>query len=208
MGFHKFMGWIGGFFTILGFIPYIRSILRGKTVPKRASWAIWTVIGWVIFATYYASGSRNNLPEAFAIAIGPTVVFLFSLKRGEGGSTWFDWFCILGAALSLCVWKGFEAPVLGLSGGLLTDFLGLLLTWRHLYEKPDSEEPEGWILWNIGNFFNLFTIERWTIQDALFPLYFFVGTGVSLFLIVRGWSFDRWISFVFREKDSLPASRS
>ena len=32
----------------------------------------------------------------------------------------------------------------------------------------------------------MFTIEKFTIQDALYPTYYLVGTGISTFLVLHG----------------------
>lgn len=98
---HKIMGFIGGIIAFVGFVPYIVSMVRGKNKPNRASWAIWSVMGFVILGTYYASGARNNLPATVALATGPTATFLFTLRYGKGGDNSFDRICIIGAIVSI-----------------------------------------------------------------------------------------------------------
>ena len=110
------MGLIGGIIAFLGFMPYITTMVKGASRPSRASWAIWSVMGLVILGTYYASGARNNLPGTIALAIGPIVTFLFTIKYGEGGDNQFDKTCLIGAGVSVALWKGLNSPVLGLCG--------------------------------------------------------------------------------------------
>lgn len=184
--FHKLMGLIGGIIAFLGFMPYITTMVKGTSKPSRASWAVWSVMGLVILGTYYASGARNNLPVTIALAVGPIVTFLFTLKYGEGGDNTFDKTCLIGALGSLALWKGLNSPVLGLCGALITDFIGVLPTWRNFLKKGDQEEWPAWVIWSVGNICNMFTIEKLTVQDALYPTYYLVGTGVSTFLVLRG----------------------
>lgn len=185
--FHKIMGYIGGAIAFTGFFFYIATILRGETKPNRASWTIWALLGFVILGTYYSSGARNNLPATISLAIGQTITMVLSYKYGETGAKMqtLDKACLVGAIISIFLWKGFDSPVLGLSGALLTDFIGIVPTWRDLYKDSTKEKPHGWIVWSIGNIFNMFTIEHLTVQDALYPSYFLIATGVSTYLVLR-----------------------
>ena len=104
------MGLIGGIIAFLGFMPYITTMVKGASRPSRASWAIWSVMGLVILGTYYASGARNNLPGTIALAIGPIVTFLFTIKYGEGGDNQFDKTCLIGAGVERRPLEGSELP--------------------------------------------------------------------------------------------------
>jgi hypothetical protein len=183
----KVMGLIGGAFALAGFFPYAVEIMRGETKPNRASWFIWSVLGLAILATYKASpGSQHLLPGTIALAVGPVVTLLLCLKYGEGELTTFDKSCLGGAALGLFLWHKFNSPVLGLLCSLITDAMGLIPTWRSLAKDPTKEKPHAWILWSCGNICNMFTINKLTIQDAVYPSYYLIGTGVSTLLILRG----------------------
>ncbi|MBP9762482.1 hypothetical protein KBD34_02605 [Patescibacteria group bacterium] len=183
------MGIIGGILALSGFLPYIVEIVERKTKPNRASWLIWSVLGLVILATYLASpGSHHNLPATIALAIAPIVTMVLCIKYGEGSLSRFDKGCLIGAGLSLLVWNRLNSPILGLACALITDALGLIPTWRGISRDPTKEKPHAWIIWSVGNICNMFTIERLTIQDAVYPTYYLVGTGVSTFLILHG----RW----------------
>lgn len=184
--FHKIMGTVGGVIYFLGFLPYIIQVVRKETKPNRTSWLIWSVMGVLILATYYATDARNNLPATVVVAIGPIVTLLLSIKYGEGGLNTLDKGCLFGAGVSLLLWKGLNAPALGLLGALITDGMGMIPTWKDLYKDPTKEKPHAWIIWSVANVCNMFTIERLTIQDALYPTYYLVGTGVSTFLVLRG----------------------
>ncbi len=183
--FHMIMGTIGGFIAFFGFLPYIFQVVRKETKPNRASWLIWSVMGFLILVTYYATGSRNNLPGTIALAVGPAITMLLSLKYGESKFDTLDKGCLLGAVMSLLLWKGLHAPALGLLGALITDAMGVIPTWRDLLKNPAKEKPHAWVIWSIANVCNMFTIERMTIQDTLYPTYYLVGTGVSTYLVLR-----------------------
>ena len=53
-----FFGVIAALLMLAVPIPYIRSILRGKTVPSKMSWWIWTLVG-VLNARSFEKTGKN-----------------------------------------------------------------------------------------------------------------------------------------------------
>ena len=81
--------------AILSYYPYIKGIYKGKTKPNRATFFIWTVIGIVEIASYLASGGGLTSGLIIAYTVGTGVIFILSLKRGEGGGSRLDIVCLI-----------------------------------------------------------------------------------------------------------------
>ncbi|MEK9158471.1 MAG: hypothetical protein AAB673_00525, partial [Patescibacteria group bacterium] len=107
-------GKVAGILTLASFVPYIISILRKKTIPNRATWFIWTVVGFMCGASYYSAGASHTFWVSASYMIGPLVTFVLSLKYGEGGWTRFDRVCLLVAGISLGLWWVFSSPRIAL----------------------------------------------------------------------------------------------
>src|SRR5688572_11025851 len=90
-------GKVAGVVSFVAFVPYILAILRGETKPNRATWWIWTVVGFMLGASYYSSGANNTIWVPVSYIVGPLVTALLSIKYGEGGWNRFDKGCLLGA---------------------------------------------------------------------------------------------------------------
>jgi hypothetical protein len=176
---HSVLGMGAGFFSILCVVPYIITILQGKTRPSRATWWIWFVLSSAISLSYYSTGATTTIWLPVCGGLGQLVVALLSLKYGEGGWSRFDRVCLMGVGISLLLWWGFNAPFVALLCNLIIDLLGAMPTILKSYREPEKESLLTWSLYLIGSILNLLAIEHWSIGLAMFPLYiFFVNASI------------------------------
>lgn len=171
-------GMVAGVVSLVAFIPYIISIIRGKTKPNRASWWIWTIVGFMLASSYSASGAKDTMWVALSYLIGPLLTALLAIKYGEGGWTRFDRACIACAAMSAILWFVFDSPLLALLINLIIDGAGALPTIKKTYTEPENEDRLSWALFFAGNTLNLFAVNPWTFAIAIYPLYLFIGCGI------------------------------
>ncbi len=177
-------GRVAGILALAGGIPYIIAILRKQTKPNKATWWIWTVVGFTLGASYYSSGADHTIWVPVSYIIGPFVVAILSLKYGEGGWTRFDRICLLGAVISVALWWMSNSPLIALCINLFIDFMGALPTIRKSYYKPEGEDRSAWIIFLIGNTVNLFAVEKWTFAIAAYPIYMFVADCLIVTLLL------------------------
>jgi hypothetical protein len=178
-------GAIAGATTLLGFVPYWISILRGKTQPNRATWAIWSIVGLILSSSYWAVGARDTIWVPLSYVIGPIVTSILGIRWGEGGWTRFDRRCLMGTAVSLVLWIVLKSPLVALGLNLLIDFLGALPTIAKSARDPEGEDPLAWVLFAIGNGFNLLAINQWSWEIAAYPIYLFVICVWMVVLLLR-----------------------
>jgi hypothetical protein len=176
-------GILAGFVAASGFIPYIYSILKGKTRPNRASWLIWAALGGLLFASYVSSGASTTIWQPLSFAIGPVIVFVLSIKHGVGGYNKLDVFCLAGAALGLLLWKLSNEPQAALYLSIFVDALGFLPTIKKAYFQPGSESRLAWSIGVTSTVINLFAINSWTLEIALYPIYLVIFNSAVLILL-------------------------
>ena len=175
---HAAAGAIAGALALLSMIPYVASILRGQTKPSLTTWAIWTVAGSMVAATYMASGATHTWWLAGAYVINPLVVTLMSLKYGVRASEPLDWICLAGAMSSLVPWLVYDSPAVALYMNIVVDLLGAIPTLKKSFLTPESENRLSWLMTFIATIFNVFAVERWEPQIFVYPVYAFVMTGL------------------------------
>src|SRR3990167_5114886 len=139
-------GKVAGIVSLVAFVPYIIAILRGETKPNRATWWIWTVVGFMLGASYFSSGANHTIWVPVSYIIGPIIIATLSIKYGVGGWTRFDRYCLLGAVVSMVFWWMFNSPFIVLLINLFIDFMGALPTIRKAYYEPESEDRTAWVL--------------------------------------------------------------
>lgn len=176
-------GKVAGIIALAALVPYVLSILRGETKPNRATWWIWTVVGFMLGASYYSSGANHTIWVPVSFSIGPLVVAFLSIRWGVGGWTRFDRSCLLGAGASVVLWWMFSSPLIALLINLFIDLMGALPTVRKIYHKPESEDRVAWVLVSVANTANLFAVETWTFAISVYPIYMFLVSGIITALI-------------------------
>lgn len=162
---------MAGAFALGGFIPYWWAIWQRKTRPNRATWWIWSIVGIIIAFSYRASGADATMWVPISYVIGPLITSLFAIKFGEGGWTKLDRVCLFGVGIGLILWGLYRSPSLVLGINIGIDFLGAIPTIVKSFHHPDSEDRSAWCLFSIANLLNLFAIDNWTWEIAIYPIY-------------------------------------
>ena len=178
------LGAIAGCIYLLGFIPYLIAINQGKVKPNRATWWIWTIVGFILVFSYRSSGADNSIWVPVSAAVCQLIIAIASLKYGEGGWNSFDLTCLIGAVVSLWLWWWFKSPLIALTINITIDFLGALPTIKKSYYKPQTEAPFPWTLFWSASLLNLFVVENFSFELFAYPFSFFSVTTVILFLLL------------------------
>ncbi len=79
------LGLAAGVIGVLDTIPYVRDTLRGSTRPHRGTWLIWGVLAIVVSLSQYADGASWSLVMAGVQAVLTSLIFVLSIRYGEGG---------------------------------------------------------------------------------------------------------------------------
>ena len=180
---YKILGLISPVVSGMGYIPYIVSILKGKTKPHPFSWFVWSLLGGLVLFFYYSVGARDTLPLAVLNFVGPIVILFFSLGHWEGGFSKFDYNCLVLSIAAVIFYVLYHNASLSLSISLFADFLAFLPTFRKSYYDFTSEDVLTWLFFFVGNLFSILAISRWSYSIALFPVYMAVMNGVNFSIL-------------------------
>ncbi len=78
-------GILAGLLSVISYIPYVLDTLKGSTKPERATWFIWSVLTTILLFAQLAKGATNSIWLTVVQTFGPILIFLLSIKYGEGG---------------------------------------------------------------------------------------------------------------------------
>ncbi len=179
------LGIVAGIISVAGFVPYIAAVLSKQTRPNRATWWIWTVVGGVLFGGYVASGNWSSAWVPLSYTVGPLIVSILSIKRGEGGWEPFDRKCLAASLIGLVLWGVSGAPLFAMVINMGVDFAGALPTIRKTYRNPQSEDKTAWTIFLISNGLNCFAVTSWKEPSVMLPVYYFAMTAVITVLCFR-----------------------
>lgn len=157
--------------TFIAFIPYIYSIVVGKTKPHVFSWIIWgltTVI--VFFAQLQAGAGIGAWPIGVSGCITLLIAFLAFIKRGDISITKVDWLFFGSALASVPLWYFSSEPLWAVVVLTLVDLLGFGPTMRKAYDCPHQENRLFFTLFLVRNCFAILALEHFSLTTVLFPL--------------------------------------
>lgn len=152
------LGYVSGLFLIGGYIPYMYEVVRGTTIPNRASWFIWALSTAIILFGVKETGTHEAIWVPIADALGCFIIFIFSLFMGVGGWSKTDQVSLAICAISLIIFLTTGNVLIALIMNLLIYISGYISTIKKAYQNPKSESLSAWTLFLIGVLLNLVTI--------------------------------------------------
>lgn len=180
------IGIVSGLISFVAYISYNILTYKGGVQPHRVTWWVWTIVAGVTLASYYSSSVTAAvlwLPCAYFL--GRFITALVSIKKGVGGWTLFDRWCILLVAISLIMWWLFNSPKIALYLSIVIDFIGVLPTIKKTILAHVTEKFIPWSIFLIGSIVNLFAITQWNSFVAIsYPIYVLLVNAIMVGLVV------------------------
>lgn len=172
---------IAGVLFIIGFIPYIYTILKKETKPVRVSWIIWAILDIITLLGMYYEHAVNG--QMLGAVIGSIAVTILSLKYGVPGWTKMDKFCLAGAIIGIALWQTFDNPKLGIIASCIAGFIGSVPTFASAWEDSSRENKFAWGVFWISCIFAVIAIPKRTLADAAAPLTFLAIESIMMFIL-------------------------
>lgn len=132
---------IASLLALVGNIPYLRDVIKGKVKPHPYTWFIWTIVSGVVFFGQLAKGAGIAVIATGISEIFTLVIFLFSLKYGFKNPPKIDKYFLCLALLGLIPWFITKDPTTSVITVVLIDLVAFIPTLRKTYCFPKSETP-------------------------------------------------------------------
>ncbi len=179
-------GYISALLSILMVVPYIRDIFLLKTKPERASWFIWTVLGFIAFFSQLAKGATDSLWLTAGQTLAVLIIVILSIKYGAGGFTKRDIRALIAAGIGLILWYITNEAAWALFFVIAIDSIGTLLTAVKAYEDPESETFSTWIMSGTSGIFGALAVGVLNPVLLAYPLYLVVANYLIVVMILLG----------------------
>jgi len=156
--------------TFIAFLPYIHSILQGKTRPHVFSWLIWGSTTFVVFLAQLAdNGGVGAWPIGVSGIITMYVALLAYLKKSDISITRTDWLFFIAAMLSLPLWYFTADPLWAVVILTTVDLFGFVPTFRKAYVSPFEEKLTFFLIMALRNFIVVLALENYSLTTVMFP---------------------------------------
>lgn len=171
--------------TVIGVIPYLKDILKGKTKPNLVSWVTWTLLTVIATAAEISAGEYVAAIFTAAAAFETGLVVVLGLfKKAYVKYTRFDIACQLAAVVGIVLWQMFDSPAIAVIAAVTIDFIGALPTFRHSYQKPEEETWITFALSGVGGFFGVLALETYNFVSLPYALYIVLINILMAFVII------------------------
>lgn len=77
------IGIIAVILTFVGYVPYLRDTINGKTKPHVYSWFLWGFVTLIAFALQVSAGAGAGSLVTLAAAIVSLVIFALGMRQGK-----------------------------------------------------------------------------------------------------------------------------
>lgn len=175
---------VAGMLGILGFVPYIRAVLKKEAQPQKASWVAWGILNFITLAGMYVKGAASI--QMTAITLGSWIVAGLAFKYGKPGWSALDKFCLGGAVVAIALWKYYNDSNFGIVVSLIGLFISGLPTWKAAWQTPEKENRAAWVIFMTSSLLALLAIKTFTMASAAQPIEFLINQTVTVaFLFTR-----------------------
>jgi hypothetical protein len=157
--------------TLGSVIPYLRDIIAGKTKPNIVSWITWTLITGIATAAEIAGHQYITAILTGASMLETAIVVALGLRYGYVKYSRFDILCQISALFGLLLWLIFNSPSIGVVASVIIDFIGVMPTIRHGWERPYEETWIAFALCSVGGVLGLLALSTYTTTSLAYPLY-------------------------------------
>ncbi|MDO8495140.1 MAG: hypothetical protein Q7S32_01245, partial [bacterium] len=169
---------------LIGYAPYFRDILNGRTKPHFFSWFVWALLGGLAFFAQVVGHAGPGAWVTGCTAVICLVIAILALKKGEKEITKFDWLCLAGALLGIILWIKTKNPFSAVIFITLIDSMAFIPTFRKSYNKPGEETAVEYALaalkWTIG----LFAIESFSLVTWLYPAVLIITNSLFVMMVL------------------------
>lgn len=173
--------------TFIGYVPYLRDVLSGKTKPHVYSWFLWGFVTFIAFGLQLSAGGGIGTFVTLAASIMCISVFILGITRkGKKDITATDTVFFILGFVALGFWLIAKQPVISIILATFIDLFAFIPTIRKSWNKPESETLSLYFLSTFRFMLALFALQMYSFVTVLYPLAWVFGNGLfALMLYIR-----------------------
>lgn len=180
------LGVIAIVLTLVGYIPYLRDIIKGKTKPHIYSWFLWGFVALIAFALQTSGKAGIGAFVTVAASLTCFLIVILGLKNGKKDITKSDTVFFVAALFALVIWVFAKQPVVSVILISVIDMLGFAPTIRKSWNNPYSETLFTYLLNSFRHGLSIVALQNYSVVTWLFPATWAVANGLfGLMLIIR-----------------------
>jgi len=181
----KYSVFIGFVIQMVSAFLYCRAIIKKQATPERTTWLLWATIPFVATVIALRGGAGLAALPVFASGLAPLIVLSVAiiLRSGKWSFSVLSIVCLIIAVISLVI-EVFGSSFVAALAVLSAEFAATLPTLAKSWKSPRTESVGAYILSFISASTALLAVNRWTIQQASFPILVMILMAAIVLIIV------------------------
>lgn len=171
--------------AIVGNVPYLWDVFKGRVKPHPYTWLVWTIISCIVFFGQVAKGAGVGAIPTAAAEIFTVIIFLFSLKYGFKNISKTDTAFLIIALLGLIPWILTKDPTLSVIIAVSIDVVGFIPTLRKTWKHPETEVSILYSMNVLRHILMLFSLQAYNIATMLHSIAMITVNSVMTVFILK-----------------------
>jgi hypothetical protein len=135
-------------------VPYIRSVLNGKTKPDRLGWLVFAIMNGMVFFAQVFSGGRSSTLVSLAFFVFSLSVFLLTFVKGTTKSTKTTKILFGFAVVTMIIWALTRNNDIAIWLTVLIDLFAAAIIILKTRSHPGPENVESWAIGTLAYIFS------------------------------------------------------
>ncbi len=187
MDYKSVLGIISVIIATIGYIPYIRDVLRHKTHPHAYTWLTWSILAIISFGVQVTHDAGAGSWAWLLCIFATLLIFVLSFFYGEKDIKKIDTLGLLGAMTALVMWIVVDQPfasvvlisIVEVSGGFFP-------TFRKSYMSPEKETISIYLMSALYMFIAVLALDDYSLINIFYPaVCITMSISLACFLKIR-----------------------
>ena len=179
------LGFLAVVIGLLGYVFYIRGIIKGEVKPHAFTWFVWGLLTAIGFIAQVVAGGG---PGAWVTGMTALMSFIFAVI-GLGASSRVyiaksDWIFFISALVAIPVWYFTGNPLWSVIIITIVDAIAFAPTFRKAYFHPKTENMYTYLLSGIKFVVGIAALEALTLTTVLYPASLVLANGAFVAMVL------------------------
>lgn len=153
--------------VVVGNVPYVIDILRGRVKPHAYTWFVWSVVSGIVLVGQVGKGAGVGAWPTLVSELFTVLNFLLSLKYGYRNVTGTDTLFLVVALAGILPWIVTRDPTYSVVIAVAIDVIAFIPTMRKSWIEPATENRILYVMNIIRHILALISLEAYNVATTL-----------------------------------------
>ncbi len=175
---------IASVLAIIGNVPYIWDIIKGRVQPHAYTWFVWSLVTGIVFFGQVEKGAGVGAIPTAASGVFTLLIFFLSLKNGFKRVTRTDTFFLILALGGIIPWILTKDPTISVVIAVGIDLVAFIPTLRKTWIEPKTETPILYGMNVVRHILALLSMQSYNVATTLHSIAMLITNTTMTFLIL------------------------